>query len=271
MTDYGDLYDEIDDDERPPDPKEEEARDYLRDFFERNKEQVVFSRQLEVQLEHKYFHWITNRAVRELAFGEGLLRVEKRKLPRAGSLTLYWHKSFRYYKREANRVARLVDEYANPNISATIGLHGEMMVLEAFARSEFVMRGRNTRSYGGKVWSASEHDLDFIFERDGRAYGIEVKNTLGYMDKREFDVKVKLCGHLSLRPVFIVRMMPKSWMFELYNLGGFGLIFKNQLYPFSHRELAAHVASELGLPLDAPRVIEDGTMARFLKWHQGKL
>ena len=271
MTDYKDIDEGIDEEERPPDPRQEEARDHLRNFFERNKERVVFSRQLEVQLEGKYFHWITNRALRDLAFSEGLLKVEKRKLPRAGSVTLYWHKNFRYYKREANRVAGIVDEYANPNISMSIGLHGELMVLEAFARSEFVQRGRETRSYQGKVWTASDHDLDFIFERDSMAYGIEVKNTLGYMDKREFDVKVQLCRHLNIRPVFVVRMMPKSWIYELSNAGGFALIFKNQLYPFSHKDLAAHIAKELGLPLGAPRAIGEGTMARFLRWHQEKL
>src|ERR671939_419793 len=94
---------------RPPDPKEVEARDYLREVFENKRERVVFSRQLEVQLEHKYFHWIRNRAIRNLAFGEGLLKTETRKLPRAGSVRLYWHKSFRYYKREANRIAQVID------------------------------------------------------------------------------------------------------------------------------------------------------------------
>jgi len=42
---------------------------------------------------------------------------------------------------------------------------------------------------------------------------------------------------------------------------------KYQLYPLSHKELAKRVAKEFGLPVDAPRVIEDGTMGRFLKWH----
>ena len=88
------------------------------------------------------------------------------------------------------------------------------------------------------------------------------------MDKKEFDVKVELCKHLGIRPVFVVRMMPKSWMFELYNVGDFGLIFKYQLYPYSHRELAIRVANELGLPLDSPRAIEEGTMARFLRFHK---
>ncbi len=70
-----------------------------------------------------------------------------------------------------------------------MGLHGEFMVLEGFARCQFVMRGRNTREFAGKSWSESGHNLDFIFERDGRAYGIEVKNTLGYMDYEEFQIK----------------------------------------------------------------------------------
>jgi hypothetical protein len=258
---------EDDAEERPPDPQQEVARDYLRDFFEQHTDQVFFSRQVEIQNEHRYFHWITNRAIRDIAFDEGLLIPEKRKLPRAGSITLYRHKNFRYYKREANRVASIVDEYANPNISASIGLHGEMMVLEAFARNQFVMIDRNTREYGGRSWSSTDHDLDFIFERDGIAYGIEVKNTLGYMDKRELDIKIKLCHYLNLRPVFVVRMMPKSWMYDVINAGGFGLIFKYQLYPFSHIELARHVAKELGLPLDAPRAIAEGTMTRFLNWH----
>lgn len=271
MTDYDDLYDDLDDDEQPLDPKEEEARDYLRAFFESNKERVVFSRQLEVQLEHRYFHWITNRALRNLAFGEGLLRVEKRSLPRAGSLTLYWHKNFRYYKREANRVAGLVDEYANPDMSAAIGLHGETMVLTGFADAEFVQRGRETRSYQGRVWTRSDHNLDFIFERDGITYGVEVKNMLGYMDKKEFDIKIALCQHLNIRPVFAVRMMPKSWIYELNEIGGFGLILKYQLYHWTHRELAKRIATELGLPIDAPRRLHNQTMARFLDWHERQM
>jgi len=39
-------------------------------------------------------------------------------------------------------------------------------------------------------------------------------------------------------------------------------------YPWTHKELAARVAKELGLPVDAPRVIEDGTMKRFMRWHK---
>jgi hypothetical protein len=66
-------------------------------------------------------------------------------------------------------------------------------------------------------------------------------------------------------------MIPKSWINELVKAGGFALILKYQLYPWSHRELAKRVANELNLPVDAPRALADGTMARFLRWHQGQV
>ena len=49
--------------------------------------------------------------------------------------------------------------------------------------------------------------------------------------------------------------------------GGFALILKYQLYPWTHRKLAKRVAEELSLPVDAPRAIAEATMERFLKWH----
>jgi hypothetical protein len=143
------------------------------------------------------------------------------------------------------------------------------LILEGFASIEFVMKGREANEYGGLSWTESDHDLDFIFERDGKAYGMEVKNTLGYMDRMEFDIKIRLCRHLGIRPVFAARMLPRSWINDLINEGGFALIIKYQLYPWAHRELARKVRTELNLPVDAPRRLSDGTMARFLRWHRG--
>jgi len=59
------------------DPVEIEAREFLREFFKSNPERVYFSRQLEVQNENRYFHWITNRAIRDLA-AEGTILSETR-------------------------------------------------------------------------------------------------------------------------------------------------------------------------------------------------
>jgi len=223
-------YDDFDpekwaEEERPSDPREAEALEDLTAFFREHREQVFFSRQLEVQNEGKHFHWITNRALRELK-GQGLLQGETRPLKAGGSINLLWHRSYRFHKRSAANLVRLVEEYADPNIGGVLGLHGETMVLEGFARSEFVMRGRNTRSFGEKTWEATGQNLDFLFERDGITYGIEVKNTLGYMDHDEFAAKIRLSQFLGIKPVFVVRMMPKTWMNELIEAGGFGLVLK---------------------------------------------
>ncbi len=253
-------------DERPPDPQQKLARDELERFFDEHREEVFFSRQLEVQVEHKYFHWITNRALRQLA-EEGVLRREQRDLATGSSITLLWHRGYRYYKRAAKGLVALVEAYADPNIGGALGLQGEALVLEGFARSQFIMRGRDARGFAGRSWTRTNHDLDFIFERDGVAYGVEVKNTLGYMPHDELVVKVEMCEALDLRPVFVVRMLPKSWIHEVVEAGGFVLVLKYQLYPWTHRELASRVAEELGLPVDAPRALAEGTILRFLRWH----
>jgi hypothetical protein len=53
------------------------------------------------------------------------------------------------------------------------------------------------------------------------------------MDYPELTTKVRLCQHLGLRPVFVVRMMPRTWIHEVAQQGGFVLILKYQLYPWT--------------------------------------
>ena len=199
------------------------------------------------------------------------MRTENRKLAIGSELKLLWHRSNRYYKRGAKRLVELVNEYGSPNMCGAIGLHGEQMILGGFARKQFILRDHNTRTYADKQWTKSEHNLDFIFERDGLAYGVEVKNTLSYMEEAEFQTKMEMCGHLGITPVFAVRMLPKSWINELIMRGGYAMILKFQLYPWTHTELARRVRDELGLPVDAPRKLRDGTIDRFVNWHARKL
>src|SRR2546427_23051 len=148
---YGDFLE-------PADEREVEARDHLREFFRQNREQVFFSRQLEVINEQAYFHWITNRAIRDLE-GEGVIRSDWRPLRTGASVKLLWHKGYRFYKRSARNLVSLVEAYSDPNIGAALGLHGETMVLEGFARNQFVMVGRNTREYRTRIWVETADDL----------------------------------------------------------------------------------------------------------------
>lgn len=247
-----------------------EVSERLREFFEERKEEVFYARQVHVLFEDYYFHWLTHWALRELE-ALGIIRSQERALKGGSVIRLYWHRSLRYYKRPAQRIVSLVEEYSDPNMGAALGLQGEAMALEGLASLQFVLEGRDKNEYQGVAWSESDHNLDFIFSRDGMAYGVEVKNTLAYMEKDEFDLKIRLCETIGVTPLFVVRMLPKTWTYELIQRGGFALVLKYQLYPWSHRELAKRVASELGLPTDAPRRLRDATMKRFLKWHLARV
>ena len=252
--------------EREPDAYEQSARKKLERFFEENDSAVFFANQLAVQNENEYFHWVTHRALADL-LADGLIRSEQRKLATGSAIKLLWHKRYRYFKRDVARVVKLVDEYGSPNMCAAIGLHGEQMILGGFARKQFVMREHHARGHKDREWTETQHNLDFIFERDGIAYGVEVKNTLSYLDREEFQTKIRLCEHLGVKPVFACRMLPKTWINQLIDRGGYAMILKYQLYPWTHVELAKRVAKELGLPVDAPRALAEGTMDRFMRWH----
>jgi len=49
------------------------------------------------------------------------------------------------------------------------------------------------------------------------------------------------------------------------------MILKYQLYPWTHADLARRVARELGLPVDAPKALADGTMNKFENWHRRRM
>ena len=113
---------------------------------------------------------------------------------------------FRSFRRDAATLVSLVGQYSDPNVCASLGLHG--------------LR-----------WTETGHDLHFIFERDEVAYGVEVKNSLSYMEQDEFRIKIRLCKHLNVRPVFAVRMLPRPWIIELVSAGGYAMIFEIPAVP----------------------------------------
>jgi hypothetical protein len=249
------------------DSEEAKARARLIGFFEDNPEAVFYSRQLEIMFEREYFHWVTNRAIRRLV-DEGRIISEARKLDLGSEIKLLWHKKFRFYKRAAKEVFDLVNQYSTAATDGTLGLQGEHLVLAAFARKKYVLAAEEANEYDGKKWGESGHDLDFIFERDGVGYGIEVKNTLGYLPVKEFVAKIRLAVHLGIRPVFAVRALPKTWAEALIESGGYAMIMQYQFYPWTHKDLASEIRAKLLLPVDTPKRIEDGTMQRFENWVQ---
>jgi hypothetical protein len=166
----------------------------------------------------------------------------------------------------SQRCFELVDRYTSAATDGTLGMQGEHLVLAAFARKQYVLLSEESNAYQGKKWTDTGHDLDFVFEKNGVGFGIEVKNTLGYMDVDEFVTKIRMSRHLGLKPVFAVRFIPKTWAEALIQSGGYAMIMKYQFYPWTHKDLAGQIRNGLHLPVDTPKKIEDGTMQRFETW-----
>jgi hypothetical protein len=78
---------------RAADPQLELARADVRAFFETNPAQVFYSRQVEVRWEDKYFHWIINRAIREL-LADGEIKGDTFQLRSGGEIHLLWNRAF---------------------------------------------------------------------------------------------------------------------------------------------------------------------------------
>jgi hypothetical protein len=224
--DWEDFYEpEIEEhDERPRDPMVDAAKAELKTYFAKNNEWVFYKRQLEVLFEGTYFHWITDRALTELA-AEGYIATETEEVPIVGHLTFVRAKGHRYWRRQADEIKNVVVQFSNPAFTAALGAQGEQMFDAALPRFGFMPAGTKVKSYGGRTWAETGHDLDRVFVRDGIAYGAEIKNTLKYIPSGEFQTKLKMCRFLGLRPLFITRFAPKSYNHEVILAGGFSLIF----------------------------------------------
>lgn len=74
---------------------------------------------------------------------------------------------------------------------------------------------RNAKSWQGKSWSLTNHNLDRIYTRDGLAYGAEIKNTQNYISRDELLTKLQLSQQLGVIPLFIMRFAPKSYVFDV--------------------------------------------------------
>ncbi len=195
---------------RPRDPKTDEAKAALVPFFAANPAAVWYERQLTVMFEQArrpraylqgegFFHWIVVRALEELVEEQ---EIESKTLPLWTPVTaaalrseeeilapqmirFFWPRGARYVARRAEAVRRLVVQFSTPDFGRALGQQGELMFDAALPTKGFMPRARNTRIWKDHEWMKTQHNLDRIFERDGIAYGAEIKNTLMYIPPEE--------------------------------------------------------------------------------------
>jgi hypothetical protein len=165
-------------------------------------------------------------------------------------------------------MTRVIQGYSQEKISKSCGQQAENLFCLGLLKRGFRILGEKANNFKGRKWTRTGHDLDYIFERDGISYGCEIKNTFGYIQKKELDVKMDMCSFLKIRPLFIMRYAPKTWINDISQGGGFALIFKTKIFELGQVDLAKEITEVLGLPVVCSAAIPDGIITRFENWHK---
>ena len=77
-----------------------------------------------------------------------------------------------------------------------------------------------------------------------------------------------MCQFFNVKPLFIMRYAPKTYINMVYENGGFVLIFETQIYELGQIELVKKIKEIIGLPVISTRNIPDGIINRFEKFHE---
>jgi hypothetical protein len=261
--------------ERPRDPKVDEAKSVLVQFFAGRPEGVFYERQLKVMFE-PVFHWITSSALRELVeekrIGSTVQPLHDAVSSEAKSVPIrfFWKRGNRYWVRRAKKMKTLIRRFSTPTMASALGRQGELMFDAALATRGLTVASKNVKEWQGRKWTETGENLDRVYQRGRVFYGAEIKNTLPYIPHDELASKLKLCAELRLTPLFIMRGSPKSYNWEVIKAGGYAMPFGTQLYPFGMEDFAEEVRRELELPVGCLSAVPDGLLTRFETWHREK-
>jgi hypothetical protein len=244
------------------DTKIDEAKDRILTVMGAEDKRVFFIKQLQVMLEGEFYHWIVGRAVGELV-EEKRIGHENVRL-RHGKASFLYSRRHRYPRRQIRKAAELIERYSQEEVARGCGAWAENLFLVSLMQHGFrfasqeIEEQRGTRAFAGKEWTQTKHNLDFIVARDDVVYGAEVKNTWDYIPPEEMRVKLAICGYLGITPLFIWRFAPKSYMWEIIQAGGYGMIFKTHIFPPTHERLGREVRDMLGLSVTGLGVSQTG-------------
>lgn len=192
---------DVEEHERPRDPILDQAIGRVLELFDAEPNRLFHSTQIETVLEREFFHWITGRALLEIAQSGA---VRKRTTMIAGKpVNFYASKKYRYWEREHRRKVALLQRIFDPDSSQAIGRHGELMFDAALGRAGFRADARNAKTWQGRSWGLTNHNLDRIYTAGGFALLFEdqmypwghsdllreVRNSLGLKVAAPSDVR----------------------------------------------------------------------------------
>lgn len=235
-----------------------------------NKDSVFYKKQIQVIFEDRYPHDITGKAVNELIY-EKFLKSAPRTFEKNMKTIFVSRQNLRYTALKIKEKIHIMERFSDDELNDGVGKYAEILFSHMFEKNQFQIIGRNTKTFRGRTWHKSSKDLDFIIERDGISYGVEIKNRFDYMRYYEFQDKLEMCQFLGLLPVFPLRC-PSPHQFELMKeTGGLALKFKSRVFPPGNQKLVTDIWNHLRLPVTIWEAIPKPIERIFLTHHQNVL
>lgn len=277
MTKYNDFYydnpaEPEDEEEYTPDPKFLQCKTDIVKFFKR-KLKPYYIRQLQVSFEKDYYHWITANAIGSLIKDKFFTKFEA-PLKYGNPAIFIVPTSTATPERQPiilkhiDSRRKIIELFSTPSNTRMVGKHLQYLVKNELRANGFNIISENSSEFDNKKWTETGHDLDFIASHQkGFSIGVEVKNTLPYIPKKEFETKLKICDFLGLKPLFAVRWMPKTYIYETYhNHGGFAWLFEYQAYPLGFEALCQQINKTFGFPVKVMPELPADVQTRFSNW-----
>jgi len=233
-----------------------------------SKDSLFYKKQIQVILEDSYPHDVTGKAVNELIEDE-FLKEESRTFGKMKNVPIIFvcRKSRRYISNEVKERIRIIERYSDEELNEGCGKYAESLFNHIFEKHNFKIIDRNTNTYRGKKWRKSNKDFDFLIEKDGCAYGLEVKNTFDYMPQDEFEEKLEMCKFFGILPLFPVRFASPQQHKLMQSVGGLALVFKTRIFPPGNQNLVTDIWNNFRLPVNVWYEISKPVESIFLSYH----
>lgn len=233
-----------------------------------NKDSLFYKKQIQVIFEEAYPHDVTGKAVDEL-ISDGFLKDEPRTFGKGKNVPIIFvfRKGRRYIAEEVKVRINIIEKYSDDELNDGCGKYAESLFEHLFDKHSFKIVDRKTNSFRGKEWKESKRNLDFIIEKDGFNYGMEVKNTFEYMPHNEFVDKVDMCRFLGILPLFPVRYASPQQHKMIKDAYGLALVFRTRIFPPGNQKLVTEIWNHFRLPVNIWYSISSPVESILLSYH----
>lgn len=152
--------------------------------------------------------------------------------------------------------------YAIFSLSSYAGFYAQGLWLKAFRDLNFDIPGIDVNELEDKRASIGE-DIDFVAEKEGLRFGVEVKNRLSYPP--DFKEKFQVAAELGTIPFFVVRRLPSSTFNWINERGGLIKIYETAIHSPDFKSKIDECRDILGYPLITLNEISEGPSPSCIK------